>query len=180
MKISLSCSNCILNFNSSTHEVVWCLSNTSVYSMLSGIIFLFLWNLRSFSGASLCTLFFINSDTFSTKYSSFFLFYLFLDWSLSFWWLFIIKWRCKVNINISVNDANSVIGSFRVDFKNINIKLFIKSSNCDGVSFMQTSEVSQLILQNSFWIACLNEFSSMWSKFYHVLSSWTLFFHIRN
>lgn len=180
MKSSFSSSNCVLYFDTSTDKIIWCLSDTSVNSMFSWIIFLFLWNLGWFSSTSLSTLFFINSYTFPTKNTTFLLFNFFFNWGLSFWRFLIIKWRGKININIGINDTNSIVRCFGINLKNINIKLFIKSCNCNCVALMQACKVSQLIFQYSFWITCFNEFSSVRSKFNHILCLWTLSFHIGN
>lgn len=148
--------------------------------MFSWIIFFFLWHLRSFSGSCLCTLFLIDSDSFSTENTTFLLLDLFFDCSLSFWRFLIIKRRCKVDINISIDDANGIIRCLGINFENINIELLIKSGNRNCIAFMQTCKISQLILKYSLGIACFDEFSSVWSKFNHVLCFCTLSFHVGN
>lgn len=127
--------------------------------MLSWIILLLLRYRRYFS---VCFVFFlVDSDSFSSKYSSFFLLYLLFGIRLSRWFL-IVQGRCKINIYICVNDANCIVWGLWGNFQNIDVKLLIESSNRNRVSLMQTGEVSQLILKDSLWIVSLDEFCPMW------------------
>lgn len=148
--------------------------------MFSWIVLFFLWNLGWFSCTSLTPLFLINSDTFTSKHTTFFLFnFLFYSGLFSGWFFIVERW-CKININISINDTYRIVRCFRIDLQNIDIELFIECRDRNSVTFMQAGKISQLIFKDSFWIAGFDEFCSVWTKFNHVLSSGAFFFHIRN
>lgn len=113
--LSSFCSSWHSDFNCSSCPVHRCFADSSMDAMLSWIILFFLNSLWSFSWGIVC--FLINSNSFSIKdsfFSSWFLnkFANILLWS-SF---FIVKRRCKINLNISINNANGIILIFWFDF----------------------------------------------------------------
>ena len=72
--------------------------------------------------------------------------------SVKLCWLYIVEWRCEIDINICLDNADSIILIFGLDFQDVDFKLFPKNFDCDGIFLMQTCEISQLVLQNCFWI----------------------------
>lgn len=128
--------------------------------VLSGVILLLLIALRDCRAFPHVILsLFINSDTISSEDSSFFWV---LGFEISFDWLsfrlYVVKRRCKVDIDISVDDAYGVVLILRGDFEDVNFKLILEDLNANGVSLMQTGKVSELVLQDGFGVLHIDEF----------------------
>lgn len=58
----------------------------------------------------------------------------------------VIKRRRKVDIHVSINDANSVVLILGRDLQYIDLKLIIEDLYADGIALMQTCEIPKLIL----------------------------------
>lgn len=177
---SILCSSWLTNFNSCSSPFYRCFTHSTMNPMPSWIIFLLLWgrnNLRTFSSISRIA-FLINSNSISSKNSTFFLLYFrFIPWRY-FLRLDIIQWRSKVHINISINNAYSSILILRGYLENINLELIIKDLNAYRISFMQAGKVSQLILQNRLRVLHIDEFSLMGLQFDHMPHMSVLLLHI--
>ena len=133
------------NFNTFSCPIICIFSNSSMNSMLSWIILVFLNSLRLLSIR--IRFFFINSHSTSCKWPTLFL--LALTWfdkvawiHLVVGWFFIIERRSKINFHISIDDANSIILVFGFYFNDINFEFARKCCNGDSVSFMKTREIS--------------------------------------
>lgn len=110
-----SCTSWLSYLYSFSCPLNWCFSNSSINPMSSWIILFFLWgrdNIGTFS-CIIILCFLINSHSISTEYSSFFCIFSFKFSSYWFFRLDIIKRRSKININISINYANSSVFIFR-------------------------------------------------------------------
>jgi len=162
--ISFFCAYRVWDLNSSSHPIIWDLSDSSMNSVLSWIIFFLLWYVWHFSARFI--LFSINSLAFTSEITSFICQ---LTWlnnigvSHLFLRLLIIKRRSEINIDISVNNANCVILILWIYLQNIDLKFIIKSWYRNRISFVQTCKISKLILQNCFWVVQVNKFCFMWA-----------------
>ena len=116
--------------------------------MLSWVVFLFLGHhVGSFSCVISGRVLFINTHCSSSKDSSLFrLLGLNITLSIVLFWFYVVQRRSEININISIYDAKGVVFVFWRDFQDINLKFIVEDLYSDGVSFMETSEVSELIL----------------------------------
>lgn len=159
----------------------WGLSNSSMDPMLPRIILFFLWQLdylRCFSVRVI--LFLINSHSISSENSFLLPFCFFFNFcvSINLSRLLVVKRWQEININISINDANSIIIIFGSDLKNIDFKFFVKDSDRDGIALMQASKIPELMFEDGSWIGQLNEFGHVWLKPNHMPSNVCLLLQI--
>lgn len=66
--------------------------------------------------------------------------------------LYIVERRGKINVDVGLNDANSVVLIFRPDFEDVDLELISENFDSDGVFFVETGEVPELVLENGFWV----------------------------
>jgi hypothetical protein len=92
----------------------------------------------------------------------------------------IVERWCEVDINISLDDADGVVLVFGTNFEDVDFKFFAENFDDDGVFFVQTGKVSQLILENCFGIVKFDEFGLMRLEFDHVPDVTILLLEIRN
>ena len=162
---SFFCSCRYSNFYSPASPTYIWFSNSSMNSVFSRIILLFLYRLWCLSCRIRC--FFINTNTFSIENS-----FLsgFLDEFTSvraFLWfrLFIIKWWSEINFDVCVDDANGFILILWLNLHDIDFEFPRERWNSYSVTFVKAGKISQLILQNCFWVIKLNKFCFVGSKF---------------
>lgn len=105
---------------------------------------------------------FVNSHSIAPKDSSFLgIICLQISFHRSSFWLYVVKWRGKVDINISIDDADGIVLVFRCDFEDVDLKLILKDLDTNGVSLVQAGEVSKLVLEDGFRVLHVNEFGLM-------------------
>jgi len=92
----------------------------------------------------------------------------------------VIERRCEIDINISLYDANGIILIFGLDLQNVDLKLFAKNFDGDGIFLMQTCEVPQLVLQNSLGIVEIDELSLMRLQLDHMTNVPETFLEVRD
>jgi hypothetical protein len=80
----------------------------------------------------------------------------------------VVKRRGKVHIDVCFDDADSVVLIFGLDFEDVNFELFAENFDGDGVFLMETSKISELILQNRFGVVKFDELGLMGLKFDHM------------
>lgn len=144
--------------------------------MFSWIKFLNLDSLLNFLLTSLFELL-VNPHSISSKNTSTFYFTIYFS-SWNNFRFNIIQGRCEVHIDISIDNANSIILIVRIYFQNINLKSIIKHLNTNRIPLMQTSKISQLILQYSLWVLHLNELCLMRLQFDHMPYTTMLLLHV--
>lgn len=132
-------------------------------SVLSGVVFLFfIWwrHCRSFSHISLS--FFIDSHSIPAENSSLFgIFSLQIALNIGSFRFDIIKRGCKVDIYISIDDANGIILVFWCDFQYIDFKLILKNLYAYRISLVQAGEISKLIFQDGFGVFHIDKLGLM-------------------
>lgn len=146
---SFFCTDWVAYFYCSSDPGVRNLSDSSVNSVFSWIILLFFNDLRYFSAL---ILFLVDSYSFSIEYALFCCLRDKFPCVLLWFCLLIIEWWGKVNLNISVYDANCFIVIFRLDLHDVDLELSRKRWYCYRVSFVKAGEISQLKLQDGFRI----------------------------
>lgn len=117
---SFFCTDWVAYFYCSSDPGVRNLSDSSVNSVFSWIILLFFNDLRYFSAL---ILFLVDSYSFSIEYALFCCLRDKFPCVLLWFCLLIIEWWGKVNLNISVYDANCFIVIFRLDLHDVDLEL---------------------------------------------------------
>ena len=64
--------------------------------------------------------------------------------------LHVVERRSKVDIDVSLDDADGVVLIFGLDLKNVDFKFIPKNLYSDGVLLVKTGEVSELVLKDCF------------------------------
>ena len=86
-------------------------------------------------------------------------------------------WR-EVDINVGIDDAYSFVLIDRFDFQDIDLKLVAKDLDSDGVFFVETGEISELILKDSFRVVQIDKFGLMGLQFDHMADVAVLAFEV--
>lgn len=72
--------------------------------------------------------------------------------------LHVVERRCKVDVDIGVDDADGVVLILGRDFEDVDFKFILEDLDADGVSLVQTSEVPQLVLQDGLGVLHVDKF----------------------
>ena len=75
--------------------------------------------------------------------------------------LYIVERRGKIDVDVGLDDANSVVLIFRPDFEDVDLELISENFDSDGVFFVETGEVPELVLEDGFWVVKLDELGLM-------------------
>jgi hypothetical protein len=155
-------SDLIADFYSISSPFYQSFPHSSMNSIFSWVILLFLW--FYYVRSPLCTFFklLINSYSITSKRSCLlWLLYPGLSSRSYTLRLNVIQRWSKVNVDISVNYANGIVIIFRCNLQYVNLEFVIKYLNADGIALVQTSEISKLILEYGFRILHIDEFGLM-------------------
>lgn len=128
-----------------------CFPYSSMNSMLSWVIlFLLVYNLGGFAVTIIYLFIYPNSLAIeNTFFCCIFYKPCIILYGLHF--LVVKRWS-EIDLNICINNANSLVIIFRLNFQNIDLKFARECLNSYCISFVQAGKVPELIFKHCFWI----------------------------
>lgn len=142
---SFLCASWYSDFHCPSSPAYMWFSYSSMDSVFSRVVLLFLYSRWGFSVIGVSCLF-INSYSLAIKYSSLASFLYKFTCVLLGLCLLVVERRREIHFYISIYNANRFIFVLGLYLKNIDFKFSRECRNCDCISFMQASEISQLEL----------------------------------
>lgn len=92
--------------------------------------------------------------------------------------LYVVERRGEIDINVGIYDANGLVLVFWLDLENVDFKLLSENLDSDGIFFVETGEVPELVLKDGFGVVEFDELGLMRLQLDHVSDVTVFPFHV--